>query len=191
MTRLILLPFTAPALAVGVAARARAARRGPPPRCCGAPWLHAGDVDRFRAAARRNVAALAESVRAGRDVVVAQPTCSYVIRRDYPIYAPGADADLVAAHPFDAGEYLANFHRKEDVGLDNAVSGAIWGGFANAGQTCSGIERVYVVREVADDLRALCCEGERQLEIAWARRSAASADPTAELERFLREQGRS
>ena len=32
----------------------------------------------------------------------------------------------------------------------NAISGAVWGGFANAGQTCSGIERVYVVREVAD-----------------------------------------
>jgi acyl-CoA reductase-like NAD-dependent aldehyde dehydrogenase len=37
-----------------------------------------------------------------------------------------------------------------DADLDNAVSGAIWGGFANAGQTCSGIERVYVQRELAD-----------------------------------------
>ncbi|HSS33790.1 MAG TPA: aldehyde dehydrogenase family protein [Solirubrobacterales bacterium] len=37
-----------------------------------------------------------------------------------------------------------------DADLDNAVSGAIWGGFANAGQTCSGIERVYVMREVAE-----------------------------------------
>ena len=37
-----------------------------------------------------------------------------------------------------------------DADLDNAISGAVWGGFANAGQTCSGIERVYVLREVAD-----------------------------------------
>src|SRR6201996_9579982 len=37
-----------------------------------------------------------------------------------------------------------------DADLGNAVSGAVWGGFANAGQTCSGIERVYVVREVAE-----------------------------------------
>jgi acyl-CoA reductase-like NAD-dependent aldehyde dehydrogenase len=37
-----------------------------------------------------------------------------------------------------------------DADLPNAISGAVWGGFANAGQTCSGIERVYVVREVAD-----------------------------------------
>src|SRR3954452_7753293 len=37
-----------------------------------------------------------------------------------------------------------------DADLDNAISGAVWGGFANAGQTCSGIERVYVMRDVAD-----------------------------------------
>ncbi|HWD63986.1 MAG TPA: aldehyde dehydrogenase family protein [Solirubrobacteraceae bacterium] len=37
-----------------------------------------------------------------------------------------------------------------DANLDHAVSGALWGGFANAGQTCSGIERVYVMRDVAE-----------------------------------------
>jgi acyl-CoA reductase-like NAD-dependent aldehyde dehydrogenase len=37
-----------------------------------------------------------------------------------------------------------------DTNMTNAISGAVWGGFANAGQTCSGIERTYVVREVAD-----------------------------------------
>ena len=38
-----------------------------------------------------------------------------------------------------------------DADLANAVSGTVWGGFANAGQTCSGIERAYVVEEVADE----------------------------------------
>src|SRR6476660_7697461 len=37
-----------------------------------------------------------------------------------------------------------------DADLGTAISGCVWGGFANAGQTCSGIERTYVVREVAD-----------------------------------------
>jgi acyl-CoA reductase-like NAD-dependent aldehyde dehydrogenase len=37
-----------------------------------------------------------------------------------------------------------------DADLENAVSGFVWGAFANAGQTCSGIERTYVVDEVAD-----------------------------------------
>jgi succinate-semialdehyde dehydrogenase/glutarate-semialdehyde dehydrogenase len=37
-----------------------------------------------------------------------------------------------------------------DANLGNAISGGVWGAFANAGQTCSGIERTYVVRDVAD-----------------------------------------
>jgi acyl-CoA reductase-like NAD-dependent aldehyde dehydrogenase len=37
-----------------------------------------------------------------------------------------------------------------DANLPNAISGCLWGGFANAGQTCSGIERVYVEREVSE-----------------------------------------
>jgi acyl-CoA reductase-like NAD-dependent aldehyde dehydrogenase len=49
-----------------------------------------------------------------------------------------------------------------DADLANAVSGTVWGGFANAGQTCSGIERVYVHREVADAyLEGLVRETER------------------------------
>ncbi|MDX6632641.1 MAG: hypothetical protein QOG09_1758 [Solirubrobacterales bacterium] len=41
-----------------------------------------------------------------------------------------------------------------DADLANATAGAVWGGFANAGQTCSGIERTYVMREVADEFIA-------------------------------------
>jgi acyl-CoA reductase-like NAD-dependent aldehyde dehydrogenase len=37
-----------------------------------------------------------------------------------------------------------------DANLLHAISGAVWGGFSNAGQTCSGIERTYVLKDVAD-----------------------------------------
>jgi Fe-S oxidoreductase len=93
-------------------------------KCCGAPFLHQGEVERFQKSARHNVAALAEEVRAGREVVVAQPTCGYVIKRDYPIYVPGPDADLVAAHTFDAAEYLVNLHRSGG-GIDLEFPGEV------------------------------------------------------------------
>jgi Fe-S oxidoreductase len=80
-------------------------------RCCGAPWLHSGNLDQFGKAARRNVSALAAEVRGGRDVVVAQPTCAYIIKRDYPIYVGGAEAELVAAHTYDPAEYLMKRQR--------------------------------------------------------------------------------
>ncbi len=39
-----------------------------------------------------------------------------------------------------------------DADLDAAADAAIWGSMANAGQTCVGIERVYVLDSVADAL---------------------------------------
>lgn len=52
-----------------------------------------------------------------------------------------------------------------DANLANAVSGCLWGGFANAGQTCSGIERVYVMREVADRFIEGVVRGARELRV--------------------------
>jgi glycerol-3-phosphate dehydrogenase subunit C len=87
-------------------------------KCCGAPWLHTGNLEQFEAAARRNVAALAADVRAGRDVIVAQPTCAYIVKRDYPLYVGGEDAELVAAHTYDPAEYLMKRHRDADDGFE-------------------------------------------------------------------------
>jgi succinate-semialdehyde dehydrogenase/glutarate-semialdehyde dehydrogenase len=52
-----------------------------------------------------------------------------------------------------------------DANLQNAISGCVWGGFANAGQTCSGIERVYVIREVADRFVEGVVERTRSLRV--------------------------
>jgi glycerol-3-phosphate dehydrogenase subunit C len=93
--------------------------------CCGAPWLHSGDFDRFAALAQRNVDALAEAVRGGADVVVAQPTCGYVLKRDYPQYLASDDAALVAAHTYDASEYLWRLHRGEHTDFDTDFTGEV------------------------------------------------------------------
>ncbi len=37
-----------------------------------------------------------------------------------------------------------------DANVEHAISGALWAGFANAGQSCAGVERVYVMRAVAE-----------------------------------------
>jgi acyl-CoA reductase-like NAD-dependent aldehyde dehydrogenase len=52
-----------------------------------------------------------------------------------------------------------------DANIEHAVAGALWGGFANAGQTCSGIERVYVLREVSERFIAGVVAGARRLRI--------------------------
>jgi glycerol-3-phosphate dehydrogenase subunit C len=91
--------------------------------CCGAPWLHSGNVEKFTKVAKKNVKRLAAEVRAGTDIVVPQPTCSYVIKKDYLDYAGGPDAELVAAHTYDAAEYLIEIHKGDDTSLDTDFPG--------------------------------------------------------------------
>jgi glycerol-3-phosphate dehydrogenase subunit C len=93
--------------------------------CCGAPWLHGGNAEKFAQVARKNVAALAAAVRSGRDIVVAQPTCGYVLKQDYTSYAPGPDAELVAVNTYDACEYLMKIHKGEDTSLDTEFDGEV------------------------------------------------------------------
>ncbi len=52
-----------------------------------------------------------------------------------------------------------------DAHMEHAIAGAVWGGFANAGQTCSGIERVYVERSVADRFVAGVVAGAQRLRV--------------------------
>ena len=93
--------------------------------CCGAPWLHEGEVDKFVEQGRKNVKILADAVRAGNDIVVPQPTCGYVLKKDYVDYIGGPDAELVAEHTFDAAEYLWNVHKGEDTELATEFNGEI------------------------------------------------------------------
>ncbi len=93
--------------------------------CCGAPWLHSGDVDQFTKVATKNVAVLAAAVRKGHDVVVPQPTCGYVLKKDYMDYVGGADAELVASRTYDASEYLMNVHKAEGTSLDIEFEGFV------------------------------------------------------------------
>ncbi len=94
-------------------------------KCCGAPWLHAGEVDKFKEAAAHNVKVLAAEVRAGRQVVVPQPTCAYVIKRDYPLYLGTQAAEEVAAATFDTSEYLFNLYRADKAAFSTDFPGEV------------------------------------------------------------------
>jgi Fe-S oxidoreductase len=93
--------------------------------CCGAPWLHSGDVKEFTKVAEKNVKALAAHVRKGRDIVVPQPTCGYVLKKDYVDYVGGADAELVAQNTYDATEYLMKVHKADGTSLDTDFTGFV------------------------------------------------------------------
>ena len=53
----------------------------------------------------------------------------------------------------------------EDADIDVASSGAVWGAFVNAGQTCLSVERGYVHRSIYDRFIATCVERTQQLRV--------------------------
>ena len=83
--------------------------------CCGMPWLDAGDTEKFREHAQKNVDALLPAVEAGMSVVVPQPTCAYTMKDELPAYLGTDAARKVAAATFEASEFLMNEHRKEKL----------------------------------------------------------------------------
>jgi acyl-CoA reductase-like NAD-dependent aldehyde dehydrogenase len=52
-----------------------------------------------------------------------------------------------------------------DADLERAVEGAAWGSFANCGQICVGIERIYVARELHDRFVAALAQRASSLRI--------------------------
>lgn len=71
-----------------------------------------------------------------------------------------------------------------DASVPNAVSGALWGGFANAGQTCSGIERVYVLRDVADRFTEGLVAGARAMRVGDPMGWTTEIGPMVSREQF-------
>ena len=105
--------------AVQVLERNRVAVSCPAQECCGMPALDGGDVAGARDRARRNLAALKRAVDDECDVVVPGPTCSYMLKKEYPRLVPGPDTDAVAARTFDLCEFLMRQHKagKLDTGF--------------------------------------------------------------------------
>jgi Fe-S oxidoreductase len=77
--------------------------------CCGMPAWEQGDLAALQARASRNLERLVPFVEAGAKVVVVNPTCSMMLRREYPeLVAPGdrERARRLAAAVRDASEFL-------------------------------------------------------------------------------------
>jgi glycerol-3-phosphate dehydrogenase subunit C len=94
----------------------------PQQTCCGMPNLDGGDIDAARAKAAANVDALIAEVRQGRKVVSIQPTCGYMIRKEWPELLGTDEAREVAAATVDVMELLEAQRRDKTLVRDFARS---------------------------------------------------------------------
>jgi len=82
----------------------------PAQRCCGMPFLDGGDVEATKNNAKANVDSLHAWVAKGYEIVVPGPTCSYMLKQEYPWLLKSDTAKAVSAKTFDICEYLMILH---------------------------------------------------------------------------------
>lgn len=87
----------------------------PEQRCCGMPFLDGGDIEAAKKNAQANTKFLHPYVKEGYDIVVPGPTCSYVLKREYPVLLKSDAAQEIAARTFDICEYLMGLHSRGEL----------------------------------------------------------------------------
>ncbi len=84
--------------------------------CCGMPAWESGNVDELQERIRNNLDHLEPYVDRGAKVVAINPTCSMMLRAEYPTLARAEDrarAEKVAAQVRDPSEYLWSIRKEE------------------------------------------------------------------------------
>ena len=91
--------------------------------CCGMPAWESGDLKTLRAKAVTNLDRLEPHVAAGKAVVAINPTCSMMLRQEYPQLVEPADrgrAEALAAATVDPSEYLWSIRDEKRFDTDFA-----------------------------------------------------------------------
>jgi glycerol-3-phosphate dehydrogenase subunit C len=87
-------------------------------RCCGMPFTDTGDLASARRNAERNVADLLPRVEAGATVVAPGPSCSLMLKTEYPKLLGSEAARRVAAATRDLIEHLYHLAREKKLNRD-------------------------------------------------------------------------
>jgi len=87
-------------------------------RCCGMPYTDAGDMDAAIENAERNVADLLPYVERGATVVVPGPSCSLMMKQEYPTLLRSDAARRVAESTQDLMEYFYHLARAKKMKRD-------------------------------------------------------------------------
>jgi glycerol-3-phosphate dehydrogenase subunit C len=97
--------------AVEVFAKNGCAVKCPKQNCCGMPALDSGDIEFARKEARANVDSMLALVRDGYKIAAISPTCSMMMRLEYPNLLAGDDVKEFAAAIVDSHELLYHLRR--------------------------------------------------------------------------------
>ena len=86
--------------------------------CCGMPALDGGDVTKAQAMARANIAQMMPYVLDGHRILAINPTCSMMLRKEYPKLVGGDEAKALAKATMDPNEFLNMLRREGKLDQD-------------------------------------------------------------------------
>jgi Fe-S oxidoreductase len=90
----------------------------PDQQCCGMPSFDIGDTDGIVKAAHANLRSLKDWIGQGYDIVVPAPSCSLMIKREYPALLQTEEAKTVGERTFVICEYLMKLKRDGSLAMD-------------------------------------------------------------------------
>jgi Fe-S oxidoreductase len=91
--------------------------------CCGMPKLDGGDIEGARKLARKNVESLLPAVREGRKILSPGPSCTLMLRTEYPELVATPEAREVAGAVMDLSDFLLQQARGKK--LEKPPAGAV------------------------------------------------------------------
>jgi glycerol-3-phosphate dehydrogenase subunit C len=98
--------------AVDVFSRNNISLSCPKQNCCGMPAMEAGDIALAKKLARSNVESLYPHVKEGKKILAINPTCSYMLRKEYAELDGTPEAKAVGEATMDLCEYLFTLKRQ-------------------------------------------------------------------------------
>ncbi|HIB54491.1 MAG TPA: Fe-S oxidoreductase [Nitrospirales bacterium] len=90
----------------------------PEQQCCGMPYIDTGDIAALTKKAEANIAAFLPWIDKGYSIVAPVPTCSLMLKREYPYLLKSDAARTIAEHTYDICEYLMLLHRDGRLSTD-------------------------------------------------------------------------
>ncbi len=90
----------------------------PAQHCCGMPSMSVGDLDGAIAKAQANIATLLPWVERGYRIVTPMPSCSLMLKKEYPFLVGTPESDRIASQTVDLFEYLMQQHGRGKLRTD-------------------------------------------------------------------------
>ena len=87
-------------------------------QCCGMPALDGGDVEKAQRMARENIEHLLPYVRKGYKILAINPTCSMMMRKEYPELVGSDESRELAEAVMDPNEFLNTLRKEGKLNTD-------------------------------------------------------------------------